>query len=87
MLHNFVPSASNEEELSESFPSAQYLLDKKASGMVWAIRIRTDVVPFLQSNATHVTRSKSLYRLTGPPLFEIDKRHSTHLFNLCIIWP
>jgi hypothetical protein len=81
MLHSFVPSASNEEELSESLPPAR----KKASRMVWTIRTRTDVLPFLQSNPTHVTHRKSLYKLSCPPLFEIDKRHSTHLFNLCSI--
>jgi hypothetical protein len=48
LLHDFVPSASNEEKLSESVPHAQYLLDKKASGMVWKVRIITEVVPFLQ---------------------------------------
>ena len=82
MLHSFVHLASNEEELSETLPPAQYLLDKKALEMVWTIRIRTAVLPFLQSNPTHVTRSKSLYRLSCPPLFEIDKRHSTQF-----IWP
>jgi hypothetical protein len=79
MLHSFVLSASNEEEMSESLLPAQYLLHKKASGMVWTIRIRTDVLPFLQLNPTHVARSKSLYRLSCPSLLK-SIRDTPHIY-------